>query len=131
MEGPVLAIDPGTRFHGLAISNPEATIGLPLATVDAIPKEAFLKRLGQEVEGKNVTRIVMGRPVSFSNTPLPMTNIAEQLAKEIKAHLSIPLFMFDERLTTKQVSENYSQKKRIDDRAAAIMLQAFLDANKT
>ncbi|MFO0702864.1 MAG: Holliday junction resolvase RuvX [Candidatus Andersenbacteria bacterium] len=66
----VLAIDPGSRYVGVAVSNPEKTLAFPVTVLDATPKRALLAELGTIAHERTVDQLVVGRPVSFRGTPL-------------------------------------------------------------
>ncbi|MFO0704466.1 MAG: Holliday junction resolvase RuvX [Candidatus Andersenbacteria bacterium] len=122
--GVVLAIDPGTRYVGLAISNPEATLAFPLEVVAA--EAQLVPRIARLVEERAVARLIVGRPLSLRGTVLPMTPVAEQLAEQLKTSLKLPVDLVDERLSTREASERTS-KKRVDAAAAALILQTYLE----
>ncbi|TMC37466.1 MAG: pre-16S rRNA-processing nuclease YqgF, partial [Chloroflexi bacterium] len=58
----VLAVDPGSKRVGLAISDPTATIAQALATVPAEPRETLVSRLAKIAEEQEATAIVVGLP---------------------------------------------------------------------
>ena len=125
--GPVLALDPGTRYVGIAISNPERTIAFPLQVLPAEPNKYLIQKLEEIVKERRVAQMVIGRPVAFRGTILPMTKLAERFAQKIEKALHLPVAMVDERLSTKAASATTNSRGRVDAQAAAIFLQTYLE----
>lgn len=122
-----MGIDPGTRYVGLAVSNPERTIAFPLTVLAATPKRALLAAIGQAAAERKVDQFVVGRPVALRGTPLPMTSVAEALGTSLTTALKLPVALVDERLSSKEATVTAPSKKRIDAHAAAVFLQTYLD----
>jgi len=126
----VLALDPGTRYVGVAVSNPEKTIALPVTVLDATPKQALLAGIAALVKERAVDQLVVGRPLALRGTPIPMTATAESFADDLRAALKLPVELVDERLSTKSAHPADSQGGRVDASAAALFLQTYLDRHR-
>ena len=87
------------------------------------------------VEAENIESIVLGFPKNMNNTIGPKGMLSIEFKEKLEKKLNIPIYLQDERLTTKQaedvlIANNTSRKKRkkvIDALAATIILQSFLD----
>lgn len=135
----VLAVDPGSRYVGVAVSNPERTIALPIAVLAATPQRSLVEQLRTLARERNVDQLVVGRPLALRGTPLPMTAASEALAELLGRELSLPVELLDERLSTKATGvapgeggggQSKGGMARVDAQAAAIFLQTYLDAQQ-
>lgn len=132
-----LAIDYGTKRTGLAICDVAETIASPLAILHG--QKELLKKIAKLVETENVEAIVLGLPLNMDGTEGPQTILVRKFAEQLKKHLSIPVHLQDERLSSFSAEEKLAlaefttgkKKKRIDAVAAAEILQAFLDQKTT
>jgi putative holliday junction resolvase len=132
-----LAIDYGAKTTGLAICDPTETIVSPLASL-ATAKNLVGKIL-EFVQSEGIEAIVLGLPLNMDGSSGGQAEIIRAFAEKLKEHISIPIFLQDERLTTfaaegKLVERELTRKKkraRIDALAAAEILQAFLDSKQS
>lgn len=134
----VLAVDPGTRRVGLAISDPTGTIAQPLTTIEAEPRETLAARLAAVAREMDAARIVVGLPRRMDGSFGPEAKAARDLAAEVRAASKLRVELVDERLTTaaaeKSLLESGMRRDRrranIDRVAAALLLQSFLDRKR-
>jgi len=134
----VLAVDPGSRRVGLAISDPTGTIAQPLATVPAEPRSTLPARLAEAARRHEVTRIVVGLPRRMDGSDGPEAKAARQLAVELRRASGMPVELEDERLTTAAAERSLiaggvrREKRRatVDRVAATLLLQSHLDRKK-
>lgn len=133
-----LGIDYGGKRIGLAISDPLGLTAQGLPTLLRSDISTDIKELRNLVEEKEVGEIVIGLPKNMNNT---LGERAEEVLKFVdvlRKHLSVPIKMFDERLSTvignRALKEgNLSGKKRkkkIDMVAAQLILQGYLNSIK-
>ena len=133
--GRILAVDPGERRLGLAISDPTQTIASPLHVIDHQNRQADAERILTTAVENEVVMIVIGRPLDWNGLENPQSQKSDRLAEEIRAQGSIPVELWDEFGSTQKAQEarrkmNVSRKKRaghLDDLAAVVILQSFLD----
>jgi putative Holliday junction resolvase len=131
----VLAIDPGSRRVGLALSDPTETIAQPLATFDAEPQETLVARLADMARRHEAGRIVVGLPRRLDGSFGPEAQAARKLADAIREAAGIPVELVDERLTTAQAERSMiaggvrraRRRSTIDRVAATLLLQSHLD----
>ena len=129
MDGPILAIDPGARYVGFALSDEERKLAFPHAVVDT-KKQDLWSELETLLGEKSVQHIIVGFPVSLRGGVLPMTKKADELVHTLTKRFSVTVERVDERMSTKQVTSPGSSGKRVDAQAAAVLLQAYLDAQR-
>jgi putative Holliday junction resolvase len=134
----ILAVDPGSKRVGLAISDPTATIAQALATVPAEPAGTLASRLAEIAAAQEARRIVVGLPRRLDGTRGPEAAAAEALADSIRRASGLPVELVDERLTTVAAERSLIEggvrraKRRasVDRVAAALLLQAHLDRRR-
>jgi len=132
----VLAIDHGTKRMGIAVSDPSATIALPLEFIPAEPFKSFLTRFKEILREKEVEWIVIGMPRNMDGSYGPAAAKVQEFVAVLKEHVAIPIRTWDERLTSAQANRfllqanvrRQDRKEKVDQAAAAILLQSFLDS---
>lgn len=134
MIGRVLAIDPGERRVGLAVSDPLGITAQGLDTFDRKSGDliAHVEMLAREYE---LARIVVGNPMSMSGRESDGSALARALAAELGKRLSLPVELWDERLSSAEahrvLAGARAQKGAVDRIAAMIILQGYLDAHSS
>ena len=131
-----LAIDYGTKRTGLAVCDAGETIASPLAVVQG--RKELIERVKRVVASEDIGAIVVGLPLNMDDTQGPQAKLVLDFAGQLKEHISIPIHLQDERLSSftaegKLASAEFSRskrKERLDAVAAAEILQAFLEQKK-
>ena len=131
----VLAIDPGSKRVGIAVSDPTGTIAQALPTVAAEPRETLVARLVEIASAREAERIVVGLPRRLDGSDGPEAKAARELAAALRDASRLPVDLVDERLTTAaaeraMISGGVKRARRrvaIDGVAAALLLQSHLD----
>jgi len=134
----ILAVDPGSKRVGIAISDPSGTIAQPLTTVDAEPADTLAARLAEIAKQNEATRIVMGLPRRLDGSYGPEARAARELADAVRKASGLPVELLDERLTTvaaerSMIAAGARRAKRratVDRVAAALLLQSHLDRKR-
>ena len=135
--GRILGIDYGDSRVGLSISDKTKSIAFPLKTIKNKNIDLlldFFKKLNSE---RKIESIVIGLPLGMNGKDTQQTKNVRIFSKSISI-LGLPIFFQDERLTSisakksliKQNIKTGHNKEKIDERAATIFLQQFLDMNK-
>lgn len=136
--GRVLGIDFGMKRIGLARSDPMKIIASPLKTITAGKNlEETVDLVTKELEG--VELIILGLPLLLSGKDSDTTKMVREFATLLETKSGLPLILWDERLTSKQVEKlmiegNVSRKKRaahVDTMSATLILQNYLDTQST
>lgn len=134
----ILAVDPGSKRVGLALSDPTGTIAQALTTVSAEPGETLPSRLVQIARDHDASKFVVGLPLRLDGSSGPEAAAARKLADELRAASGLPVELVDERLTTAaaeraMISTGMRRAKRratVDRVAATLMLQSHLDRRR-
>lgn len=135
--GRVLGLDLGDARIGVAISDPERRLALPLGTVNVGRPPGELKAIAALVEENEVTLVVVGHPRSMSGGAGPAALKAEAFAEALRASVGRPVELQDERLTTVQAERELRRagvkgrdaRAVVDQTAASHILQAWLDSH--
>jgi putative Holliday junction resolvase len=136
LKGAVLGIDPGSRRIGVAVSDPAATIALPVKVIERGRDDAYLAELAEVARERQATEIVVGLPRRLDGSEGPEAKAARALAERLWERLQLPVHLVDERFTSKisesamRSAEVSTRKARpvVDKIAATVLLQGFLDA---
>ena len=131
----VLAVDPGSRRGGLAVSDPTGTIAQPLDTLDAEPDATLVTRLAQTARLQEAARIVVGLPRRMDGSDGPEAKSARRLADALRRTSGIPVELVDERLTSVAAERSLiaggvrraKRRTTVDRVAAILLLQSYLD----
>ena len=132
-----LGIDYGTKRVGLAISDENGTLAFPNGI---FPNDLNLfKEIGVILKKENVGEIVVGESLDFQGQPNILAQKIDIFISELQARFNIPISKQKEFLTSVEArgkegkEKNNARKtkketgKKIDDRAAALILQRYLD----
>jgi putative Holliday junction resolvase len=131
----ILALAPGTKRVGVAISDETRTLATPLEFIPAEPFADFVARLKTLIREREVGLILVGVPRNMDGSYGPAAAQAQQLVAVLKEAIPVPIQTVDERLSTVQAQRLLraagkrarKQKTRIDQSAAAVLLQSYLD----
>ena len=131
-----LGLDLGSKTLGMALSDAFGLIASPYQVIRHNENyEQLLSEVKRVVEKKNVQEIVLGLPKNMNNTIGEKGNLSLLFKSQLEDLLKIPVHLQDERLTTVEaqnilLKQDASRKKRkqvIDEVAATIILQSYLD----
>ena len=132
--GRVLGLDLGGARIGVALSDPNRRVAIPLGTVRAGPPDD-IRTIGSLVHEHAVVQLVVGLPLKLSGDRGEAAVAAEAFADALRQAFGLPVALQDERLSTVEAHRGLAaagasgrDRKRVVDRsAAAVILQAYLD----
>lgn len=138
MTGRILAIDPGDKRIGLALSDPTGTIARPLALLQHVSRVVDAASIAQVAQDNGVVCIIVGQALDDEGQLTSQARHATRFADAIREQTSIPVHMWDESGSTQaacasRIAMGVSRRKRaghLDDVAAAVILQSYLDAHQ-
>lgn len=136
MPGRILALDYGTKRIGVALSDELGWTAQPLETFERRTLDRDVVHIAALVESHSVERVVLGLPLQLDGREGPAVRAMREFTDKLEASLSVPVVLWDERMTTKAAEElliaaDVSRKKRkgiVDRIAAAILLRSYLEA---
>ena len=132
----VMAVDPGEKRVGVAVSDPSGTIAQPLRWIPAQPTSTLAERLAQLAVELQAKELVVGLPARLDGSEGPEARAARQLANQLRQVSGMPVVLVDERLTSVAADraliaagERRARRRQLSDQvAAALLLQGHLDA---
>ena len=130
----ILALDVGERRIGVAISTPEGGLAIPLRIIDAVDEQTDVQTIVHLARSENASVVVIGHPISMDGTVGPQARKIEAFAKNLRETGGLRVELCDERLSTAQARRPPSaagkRRARVDDVAASIILQSYLDRQR-
>ncbi|MEP3074216.1 Holliday junction resolvase RuvX [Maricaulis sp.] len=134
-NGPLIALDPGTKTIGVASSGASRGLATPVETIVRTKFTADAERIFALYDERNAVAIVMGLPVNMDGSEGPRVQSVRALARNLLRLRDIPVVFQDERLSTFEAEEKLiaagvrrdRRKAVIDAHAAANILQSALD----
>lgn len=132
-----LGLDLGAKRIGIAVS--AGTVATPVDTVHRCgdrPREH--RKITDLVEEWEAEIVVVGLPYNMDGSIGPMAKKYQTEAKVLGDTLDVPVVLYDERLTTVSAERSLmeqnmnaeARRKVVDQLAAAVMLQAWLDSEQ-
>ena len=134
----VLALDAGEKRIGVAVSDPLGIIAQGVTVITRKDPETDLNEIKRIVEEYKADSVVIGMPINMDGTKGKSAEKVNEFVEILKGRLSIPVYTYDERLSTKEsekflISADVSRKKRkqvIDKMAAQLILESYLERLK-
>ena len=131
----LLGIDPGKNRIGIAISDEDKLVSTPLKTIFKKNNSNFINEIQTIIVENNIKGIIVGNPINMDGSKGPSAQSAEDFSKYISNNVSIPVTMWDERLSSQgafnlssNLDINISKKvKKLDQNAASFILQGAID----
>jgi len=133
-KGRIVALDPGTKFVGIAVSDEHQLLARPVGTFARTNWKKLLSDIKEVVSDFDAVAVVVGLPLAFEGGRIEMTGEAESLARKLSLSLDLPVFLQDERVTTYEARKRLWErgvspgdtKREVDAEAAAVILSDFL-----
>ena len=131
----LLGVDPGKNRIGLAISDEDKLVSTPLKTIVKKNNSNFINEIRQIIDENNIQGIIVGNPINMDGSTGPSAQSAKDFAKYLSNNVSIPISMWDERLSSEgafnlssNLDINVSKKvEKLDQNAASFILQGAID----
>jgi putative Holliday junction resolvase len=136
-----LGLDLGERRIGVAVSDPEGRVAVPSGVVERAAGDdrgidAVVDLIRPWIDDYEIGEIVVGLPVRTDGTEGPEAHQARAEAAALSREVGIRVVVHDERFTSRIVHtaatgagvSSRRRRGRIDDKAAAVMLQGYLDS---
>ena len=131
----LIGVDMGSKRVGLSISDENRKIATPLKTINYENIQILIDELEKIISENNVHGIIFGNPKNMDGTEGSSSQSVKDKVKLISEKIQIPIFLWDERLSTvgafnlsSELDVNVTKRvKNIDKNAAAFILQGVLD----
>jgi putative Holliday junction resolvase len=133
----ILAVDPGSKRIGIAISDPTGSIANPLTVLQHVARLVDAAAVAELAASHEAGLIIVGQSFDDEGNPSFEGRWAGRFAEALKTQTTIPVVLWDESFTTQaarraRIQMGVSRRNRsghLDDLAATVLLQSYLDAN--
>ena len=131
----LLGLDLGSKRIGVSICDEKQLIATPLKTINRNSLKDLIDELRLIINENNIKGIIVGNPLNMDGSSGRSAQSVKDTTENIEKNLDIPICLWDERLSTvgafnlsSQLDINVSKReKKIDENAAAFILQGALD----
>lgn len=120
-----LGIDYGTKRIGVAVSDEGGTLAFPYAILEN--SKSSIGEIKTICAHEAVETIVIGESMDYKGQPNIVKKEIDKFIVELRKITDVPIIEEREFLSTQQARFYQMKKKRVDDSAAAIILQSYLD----
>ena len=136
-RGPVLGLDLGDARIGIAISDDDRRLAVPVGTVRVGQPPGELVAIAELAKDRGVTLIVVGLPLSLRGERGTRAGHADAFTQALASVVEVPIELQDERLSTVEAeralaaagARGRERRRVVDASAATVILQAWLDAH--
>jgi putative Holliday junction resolvase len=133
--GRLLGLDVGTKTIGVAISDPTRMLASPVTTLARKSVRVDAGILATLIRERGVDGVVVGLPFELDGSEARSARLARQIGEAVREATGLPIHYVDERYTSvdaerQLIAADVSRARRkqvIDQQAAVIILQSFLD----
>ena len=128
-----MGIDYGESRIGVALSDALGIMATPHTIISRTKDDKDIIALLDIAADNDVSRIIIGLPLSMDGSKGPQAEIVIEFARELARNTALPIELKDERLSTVvakdlvQKARKTDRKTRYDAAAAALILQSYLD----
>ena len=131
----LIGLDLGSKRIGVSICDDKQLIATPLKTINRNSLEDLIDELKLIINENNIKGIIVGNPLNMDGSSGRSAQSVKDTTENIEKNLNIPICLWDERLSTvgafnlsSQLDINVTKReKKIDENAAAFILQGALD----
>ena len=131
----LIGLDLGSKRIGVSICDDKQLIATPLKTISRNSLENLVDELKLIINENNIKGVIVGNPLNMDGSSGRSAQSVKDTTENIEKNLDIPICLWDERLSTvgafnlsSQLDINVSKReKKIDENAAAFILQGALD----
>ena len=131
----LIGLDLGSKRIGVSICDDKQLIATPLKTINRNSLEDLVDELKLIINENDIKGIIVGNPLNMDGSLGRSAQSVKDTTENIEKNLNIPICLWDERLSTvgafnlsSQLDINVSKReKKIDENAAAFILQGALD----
>ncbi len=131
----LIGLDLGSKRIGVSICDDKQLIATPLKTINRNSLKDLVDELRLIIDENDIKGIIVGNPLNMDGSSGRSAQSVKNTTENIEKNLDIPICLWDERLSTvgafnlsSQLDINVSKReKKIDENAAAFILQGALD----
>ena len=127
----ILAFDFGTQHIGVAVGQTVTKTSSPLIILNVAREgKEIWKTISSLIDEWKPDQLLVGKPLNMDGTPSEMMKKIDPFFNKLQKISNIPCELVDERLTSfeaKQLIETQSKDDRVDDLAAKIFLDNWIE----
>lgn len=131
----ILAVDPGSKRIGLALSDPTGMLASPLTVLEHVSRLADAAAVAELARQHEAGLIVVGQSLDDEGRPTFEGRRAARFAEALKTQTSLPVMLWDEAFSTRKAravriemdARRKDRRGHLDSLAAAVLLQDYLD----
>ncbi len=139
-----LGLDVGERRIGVAVSDPDGRVAVPLKVITRSGGGADFSAVAETARAEAAEALVLGLPLSMDGSVGAQARSVQTFGDSLARETGLPVDYWDERLSTVQVERRpgrsrrgerhhparYRERESLDALAASVVLQAFLDSRR-
>lgn len=137
-SGRVLGLDLGSRRIGVAVTDEDQSVAVPVTTIlRSGDRTRDHRAVASLVEEYAAVGVVVGLPTSLSGGEGPAARAAGEEAAELRRRLDVDVDTADERLTSvlaasgRRSARVRRSRRAVDEEAAALLLQTWADRRRS
>jgi len=131
----LIGLDLGSKRIGVSICDEKRLVATPLKVINYSDLSSLIYEINEIIKENNIKGIVVGNPINMDGSKGPSAQSANDFAKYLSNNISIPVTMWDERLSSEaafnlssNLDINTSKKvEKLDQNAASFILQGAID----
>jgi len=125
-EGVIIGFDFGLRRIGVAIGQTVTQTASPETIVNSKDGKPDWEHITKLFETWQPTAIVVGLPMRLDGTEQALTQPARKFGQRLHGRYQRPVFYIEEQLSSIEAEQRGLKQKHIDDHAAQILLENWL-----
>ena len=131
----LIGLDLGSKRIGVSICDEKQLIATPHKTINKNTLAELISELKAIIDENNIKGIIIGNPLNMDGSSGRSAQSVKDISNNIKKNIDVPVFLWDERLSTvgafnlsSQLNVNVTKReKKIDENAATFILQGAID----
>ena len=131
----LIGLDLGSKRIGVSICDEKQLIATPFKTINKTSNNELVNELKIIIVENNIKGIIIGNPLNMDGSSGRSAQSVKDISNNIKKNIDVPIFLWDERLSTvgafnlsSQLDVNVTKReKKIDENAATFILQGAID----
>ena len=131
----LIGLDLGSKRIGVSICDEKQLIATPFKTINRTSNNELINELKIIIVENNIKGIIIGNPLNMDGSSGRSAQSVKDISNNIKKNIDVPIFLWDERLSTvgafnlsSQLDVNVTKReKKIDENAATFILQGAID----
>ncbi len=124
-----MGIDFGTKKCGIALSDESGKMAFPHGVISN--DNELLNKTVLLIESESVSEVVLGHSLDKKGNENKVHELVKQFITDLTLKVPIPIHLEPEQFSTQQAMKIQGRNDQIDASAAAIILQSYLDKQKT